>query len=1253
MRFNVNNQLTCQELLEEVKNNLVNAYINQNYPLDELLSNLEFVADDNFSPYNIVILLENIHNSQCLAGNNHDLTFIFSISENSIQGKLEYKEALLHESSVQLIIQHYIYLIKNIIKEIHQQISDITWISAAEQYKLLQEFNHNSTKNYPVNLTLHQLFEQQVEKTPDAIAAIFSEAQLTYRELNDQANQLAGLLHNLGIKPGKFVGILQPRNINFLIAILAILKVGAAYVPIESTYPDERIKYMLCNSKVKVVLTESSCLNSLHSLMTECVNLQHLVCLDSQPKNQAIANLANVKIYDRLDWQKFPQTNLKINIQGIDLAYMIYTSGSTGIPKGAIIRHGGAINHIYAQFDALDLKTGFTFLQTAPASSDISVWQFLAPILIAGKTVIVDTETVCQPEKLFQVIKTHKATLVELVPVILTGLLDYISQLSPHERVLPNLKGMMVTGESATVDLVNKWLHYYPEIKVINAYGPTEAADDITQFIIDKPLPANQKSVPIGKPIANLNLYILDAQMQLVPIGVTGEICVSGFGVGAGYWQNSDSTKKSFVPNPFTVNSKLLPGIDQDLIYKTGDLGRWLPNGNIEFLGRIDNQVKIRGFRIELGEIEALLRQHPVVSETVVIIREDTPGDKRLVGYIVPQESSDNLELGSQLRNFLKTKLPEYMVPASFVMLDAFPLTPSGKINRQALPAPAKPELTKTFVPPQTAVEKTLVKIWSQVLGCEQVGIDDNFFELGGDSLLSIQVIAKANQEGLQLTLKQVFQHPTIAELAMIVSTAKTTSAEQGLVKGSLPLTPIQSYFFEQNQPQPHYWNQAVLLEVKQLLDPELLKQVVQQLLRHHDALRMQFQLTASGWQQFNATVEEATSFSYIDLSNLPTDEQASALTATANQLQQSLHISQGPLIQVALVNLGADKSSRLLLVIHHLVVDGLSWRILIEDLQTAYQQLAQGNAIALPPKTTSFLEWSQKLHSYAKSAAVQQELDYWLTTLQKPIPALPVDYHHSSNTEETAQSVSISLSQAETQILLYQVPDVYHTQINDFLLTALVQAFAEWTGEKSLLVEMEVHGREEIVPDVNLSRTVGLFSASFPVLLDLAGKEHPGEALKAIKEQLRSIPNGGIGYGLLRYLGDHSEVVAAMRSLPSAEVVFNYLGQFDQALSASSLFQLATESVGSQTSPQNYRSHLLNINSFVVNGQLQINCTYSQEVHRRSTIEFLVERFIEALRSLINHCQSSDAGGFTPSDFPLAQFSQNQLDAALKMVEF
>ncbi|TBR57005.1 non-ribosomal peptide synthetase [Westiellopsis prolifica IICB1] len=768
LRNQVNSQLLFKDFLLEVKDATIAAYTHQNYNFDELINLLDIPISPNRCPiFDIVILLENIHSKNSLKFLKNDITISFSVDDEIISANIEYKQHLFQDDNIKLMSRSYINIIENIINNVNVKILDILFLKYFEQNQLLKEFNNN-IQEYPVHQTINQLFENQVSQTPNNIAVIHQESKLTYRELNQKANQLAGLLRKLRVTKGEFVGIFKDRDINFLIAILAIYKAGGAYVPIDSTYPPNRIQYMLSNSEVRFLLTDSLLLDNLSGLVGDCSQLSSIICLDNvSTENILLANRKSLNIYNKLDFEQLPNENIEPINRAVDPAYMLYTSGSTGLPKGAIVRHDGAINHIYAQFDELELTEEFCFLQSAPSSTDISVWQFLAPLLIGGKTVIVDIETVAIPDKLFKSLKSEKITVVELVPALFGGLLEYTSGLGTQDRELPDLKWMMVVGEPVSVSWVNKWLQIYPEIKIVNAYGPTEAADDITQFIVNKPFDENQRTIPIGKPLANLNLYILDEQMQLLPIGVPGEICVSGIGVGEGYWKNQEKTNLSFVPNPFPDARKKLPENRRDLIYKTGDLGRWLSNGNIEFLGRIDHQVKIRGFRVELGEIETFLSQHQNVRENIVIVHQEQPGNLQLVAYVVAK--TEPVPSISELRNFLKEKLPDHMLPSSFVMLESLPLAPSGKVDRKALPKPdnLRPILETAYVLPRNEIEHTIADIWQKILKVEKVGIQDNFFDLGGHSLNVLQVYSKLRQMFKpDLAITDLFKYPTISSIA-------------------------------------------------------------------------------------------------------------------------------------------------------------------------------------------------------------------------------------------------------------------------------------------------------------------------------------------------------------------------------------------------------------------------------------------------------------------------------------------------------
>jgi non-ribosomal peptide synthase protein (TIGR01720 family) len=561
-------------------------------------------------------------------------------------------------------------------------------------------------------------------------------------------------------------------------------------------------------------------------------------------------------------------------------------------------------------------------------------------------------------------------------------------------------------------------------------------------------------------------------------------------------------------------------------------------------------------------------------------------------------------------------------------MLAALPLTSSGKVDRKALPAPEQPE--RGYVAPRTREEELLAAVWAQVLRLPRVGVDDNFFELGGDSILSVQIVARARQAGLLFTMRQIFEHPTVAGLARhaTITEASGASAGQGPVAGEVPLTPIQRWFFAQGFADPHHFNQALLLEPRESLDPAALERAMAAIVEHHDALRMRFDVQAK--RQENAPAEPVAPFHQVDLSGLPAPRRRQAFERAAAALQAGFDLSAGPLTRLALLTAGAGHPSRLLWVAHHLVVDGVSWRVLVEDLEAAYRQAARGLRIAFPPKTTSFQEWSSRLAVYAGSEALARELDHWRETARVPVPRLPVDFPSGGNLVGDEDTVSFELGAEETADLLQTLPSVYHSRIDEALLSALARALAGWTGSPRLRVDLEGHGRESLfadigdVDDLDVSRTVGWFTSLYPVVLE-AGDAGPGDALVSAKERLRAVPERGIGYGLL-----------GLEAAPAAEILFNYLGQADINSGESALFQASTASTGPNRSPRAHRTHSLEIVGIVTDGRLRITLTYGTRTHRRETVERLAAAYAGALRQLLQHSRESEEV-FTPSDFPKA----------------
>jgi amino acid adenylation domain-containing protein/non-ribosomal peptide synthase protein (TIGR01720 family) len=1234
-----------------------------------------------------------------------------------------YDTSALRSEQVEQMAQQFLTILRGIVARPSRPTAELPLLPEAERHQLLVDWN-DTAGDFPRDRCIHELFAAQAARTPDAIAIVFGgelrienkeqrtknkkqnieprtdhhesvvssslsvarddeqrttdhgprttdSVVMTYREVDRRANQLAHYLQKQGVGVETLVGVYMERSIDLVVGLLAILKAGGAYVPIDPNYPPERIAIMLEDSRAAVLLTEERLAGRLVGANAR------VVCLDGELR----ATLAHD-----------PATPPTSTVTSRNLAYVLFTSGSTGRPKGVAIEHrsvAALIDWARQVFTPNDLA-GVLF--STSICFDLSIFELFAPLSHGGTAILVENAL-----HLPGLATPQPITLINTVPSV-------IAELLRAGAIPPSVGTINLAGEPLPAALVRQIYEQTTVERVFDLYGPSE---DTTYSTCALRRP--DSTATIGRPIANTRIYLLDANGQPVPIGVPGEIYIGGAGLARGYLNQPDLTAERFVPSPFAKNREPRTenqGSDEqrtknkeqnteksaqticnlqsaicNRLYRTGDLARYLPDGSLEFLGRIDQQVKVRGFRIELGEIEMALRQHPAVREAIVLARADG-GGKRLVAYIVPTDhrppttddwSSQFSILNSQfsipgsraLGDFLRQKLPEYMVPAAFVFLDALPLMPNGKVDRRALPAPDRTEVAEGagYVAPRDHAEEVLASIWSQVLGVPQVGIHDNFFALGGDSIISIQIIARASQLGLRLTPRQIFQHQTIAELARVAGQAPAAHAEQGSVTGSMPLTPIQRWFFEHELPERQHWNQAVLLEVRDRVDPALLERAFERLIAQHDSLRLRFEHGADGWWQYHAAPGGPIAFSYVSLAALPKVAQTAQMAESMAAVQASLDLANGPLLRAVLFDLGAGRPARLLIVIHHLAIDGVSWRILLDDFQALVEAALRGEEARLPPKTTSFKAWAVGLAQYVRTGRLQPELDAWLTASPVRPPRLPLDFPaHTdfglqneppiqnpkskiqSPKEASARTVSIALDAEETHALLHEVPAAYRAQINDVMMTALAQAFAPWINASALLVDLEGHGREELWDGLDLSRTVGWFTAIFPVLLGIERGAHPVAALKATKEQLSYIPRRGIGYGLLRYLGDQ-DLAAKLRALPQAEISFNYLGQFDNTFDERALFRLLQEPIGPLHSPRGQRFHLIEVTGQVADGRLRMDWVYSEHLHRRETIETLAEGFMAALRTLIGVRRTPHASGYTPADFPLAQLDQPALD--------
>ncbi len=1089
-----------------------------------------------------------------------------------------------------------------------QRLGDLVILTRDEMDLLAQ---WNEIRSFPEQRTLTEIFQARVKENPDAVALVHDKKQMTYRELNERSNRLAHVLNRNGVGPEILVGICLERSLEMVVAILAALKAGGAYLPLDPAYPGDRLRFMLKDAGVLFLLTLERWEEGL------AAPGRTMICLDRD--------------LEVIEAEASRNPDLQIDAE--NAAYVIYTSGSTGKPKGVVVSHHNVTRLLAATQGWFDFSGCDVWALFHSYAFDFSVWELWGPLCYGGRLVVVSYLVSRNPDAFYQLLAEEEVTVLNQTPSAFRQLIQAEEWSGAQDL---SLRLVIFGGEALEPGYLKSWFERHGDRvpQLVNMYGITETTVHVTYRPVRSGDPEAVSAIGIAIP--DLQLFLLDDYLQPVPVGVAGEIHVGGAGLARGYLNHPELTADRFLPHPFSSE----PGAR---IYRSGDLARYLPDGSLEYLGRKDHQVKVRGFRIELGEIEAALTKRQQVREAVVLAALDGDGNNRLVAYLCCREPAPSQE---ELRGWLKADLPDYMIPAGFCLLESLPLTVNGKVDRKALSELGQmcANREREYVAPRNQVERTLAGIWAEVLGLVRVGINDNFFELGGDSILSIRVVAKAGEAGLKLTPKELFENQTVAELGAVIEAAPIR-VEQGIVTGGVPLTPIQYWFFEQELPEPQHWNQAVMMETRETLEPEWLAEALRRLIEHHDALRLRFRREEPNWcQELPAPApDEKPTVACFDLSDQPAERHPMLMEERAGELNASLDLTEGPLLRLALFHLGAGCTGRLLLVIHHLAVDGVSWRVFLEDLQTAYGQLSRGEEVRLPAKTTSVKAWSERLVEMARSKAITDELPYWSMAVPLRPSRLPVDFPEGENLEAAEENVTLHLTEEETRSLLQEAQQAYHTRINDLLLTALAQTLVDWTGEPIQLIDLEGHGREELDEELDLSRTVGWFTSLYPVALDSGIGTGAGEALKRVKEQLRRVPRSGIGYGLLRYLGG-DEARRTLQAQRPAEVCFNYLGQFQEVFGAGGAFALALEGSGAIHSPKGKRPYLFEVGGAVVTNRLRIVWAYNGDLHRRGTVERLAARFMERLRELIRHCVAQKAPGYTPSDFPDLDLSEADL---------
>jgi amino acid adenylation domain-containing protein/non-ribosomal peptide synthase protein (TIGR01720 family) len=1155
LRSTVDDTRSFRAHLTAMRDTVLGAFAHQDIPFERLVDELEPVRDVSRTPlFQVMVVLQNAFGEPMrLPGlevtdveiptvtANFDLVIGFQeLPDGRLHGALTYNTDLFDAATIDRMAAHLTILLEQIAADPDRPLLGYELLTDDERRFVVH--TGNDTAHDVPDSTLPELLDAQVARTPDAPALVHTGGSVSYAELNAWANRLAHKLISQGVGPETLVAISLPRSVEMIVAMLAVIKAGGAYLPVEPDYPAERVAFMVDETRPAVVLD----------------TLDAVRAADGYPDSS-------------------PQLN---GLSPDNVVYVIYTSGSTGRPKGVTITHGGLVNYLAWAVQMYPSLSELAILHS-PASFDLTVTTLFGPLLVGGRIWVTDlTENPVGTQE--------RCGFLKVTPSHIPLLKSLPDQLSPTGD-------LVVGGEFLLGEVVTEFHREHPAA-VNNEYGQTETTVGCMECRFEQGDPVAAGPLAIGRPAWNVRLYVLDESLRPAPIGVVGEIYVAGDGVARGYFNRPGLTADRFMACPF--------GAPGERMYRSGDLGRKRADGTFECMGRIDDQVKVRGYRVELGEIEAALLRHPDVAKAAVTVKEG----RQLLAYVVPADTDT-----SGLTDFLGETLPEYMLPSVYVGLDALPLTSNGKLDRDALPDPERTTNDTGYVAPDGPIENALAAIWAEVLGMERVSVQDNFFDLGGDSILSIQVVSRARKAGLRLTTKDMFLRQTIAALAPVVTAVELEPERTRPIEGAVPLTPIQRWFFDKRPPNPHHFNQSMLVELAADIQDEALRRALEALLAHHDALRMRYERVDEDWRQHYGPVE-AVAYSRHDV---PDEARWAAMEDMADDVHAGLDLVTGPLVRAVRFDMGEE--SYLFLAVHHLVVDSVSWRIVLDDLNTAYDQATHGATIDLGGKTTSYQQWATRLIEHVEGGHFDAEIEHWAEAAHAD--PLPVD-RQGGGQETASRAVVVHVDQQATNALLRTAPSVYRTGINDVLLSALAWAVSSWTGRSTVSIDLEGHGREDIFEGVDLSRTVGWFTTMFPVALDVTD-ESWRDLIKSVRRQLRAVPSKGIGFGALRYLG--SPAVRDRLTGAGPQIVFNYLGQWDTRApdAQRGLYRAVHGPIGQEVDPADRSNHLLEVVAEVQDGQFVATWYYRSDVFEENTVESVAHGFAEVLRRIAEDCQA------------------------------
>ncbi|MCY9248299.1 non-ribosomal peptide synthetase, partial [Bacillus haynesii] len=1189
---------TFRHYLQEVKENTLQAYENQDYPFEELVEKVNIKRDMARNPlFDTMLVYHNTEVKPFAAEglrsrlveikrgiSKFDITVTASEAAAGLRLEVEYSTTLFNKERMERLSEHLISLLEQAADHPDVAINQIDVLTKDERHRVLYDFNRTDGM-FCKEKTIPELFEEQVEKMPDHPAVVFGDETISYRELNEKANSLAFTLRQKGVGPDVVAGILTERSIEMIVGIMGILKAGGAYLPIDPAYPQERISYMLKDSNVSVLCAAG----------------------DVDPGEAYAGDIIRIDQTGQHDHVE----NLKHDIKPQHLAYVIYTSGSTGKPKGVMIEHHSVNNLVHGLYERIyqHLDAHLNVALVAPYIFDASVKQIFAALLFGHTLCIVPRETAWDAMSLIEHYSKNNINVSDMTPAHL-NMLAYVDK----TELEFDLKELIVGGDALTPDVINSLFHKFPNLScnITNVYGPTECCVDAASYQIEWEKVPQTPSIPIGRPLLNTSIYIVDKELRPQPIGIAGELCIAGEGVARGYVNRPELTAEKFVDHPFEPGKKM---------YKTGDLAMWLPDGQIEFLGRADHQVKIRGYRIELGEVEQQLLTHEKIKEAAVIAGKDQNGSSYLCAYF----ASDQELPAADVRQFLEREMPDYMIPSYFVKLDRLPHTSSGKVDRNALPEADGTLIEGTrYDPPRNEIERKLVQVWREILGIEDIGISHHFFAAGGDSIKALQIISRLAKMNLKLEMKALFANPKIKDLSRLITEETRHRKHNKPVTGETELLPIQKRYFANNKEELNHFNQSFMLFRKDGYDENIVRTAFNKILEQHDALRMIYEEKDGDIIQYNRGYRENLfDLDVYDVRGL--DCQAEKVFELATGIQKKSSIRKGKLVHLGIFR--ADEGDHLLIAIHHLVVDGVSWRILFEDFETLYLQALKDEPLDIGYKTDSYQEFARQLKKYAQSRMLLKEREYWQKALEADVPFIPAE-KLERDTFEHSTTLSIRIGPDVTANLLRNANKAYNTEINDILLTALIAAVRDITGENKLKVMMEGHGREDILDGVDITRTIGWFTTVYPVFIDLGEEKEISQNIKMVKETLRKIPNKGIGYGVLKYMTEELQKIQTQ-----APLSFNYFGEMNNDMNRK-VFSQSPFSPGESIGGKIVRHCAIEMNAISLNGELTIYTTFNQDQYQTSAIEQLNQSFKENLEKIVDHCVGKDGSDMTPSDY-------------------